>query len=82
MGTHLVCNQKFGVRSSTGTPNKLRYNMCIKQCRMTLLEIKERMSQFKKETNGKESYIVAEETDTAWPFPKTRPSSEGDDNED
>lgn len=56
--------------------------MCIKQCRMTLLEIKERMSQFKKETNGKESYIVAEETDTAWPFPKTRPSSEGDDNED
>lgn len=52
--------------------------MCIKQCWMTLLEIKERLAQFKQETNGKESYTEQ----PAWPFPKTRPSSEGDDNED
>lgn len=56
--------------------------MCIKQCWMTLLEIKEHISKFKQETSGKESYTIAEETETAWPFPRNRPSNSGDDNED
>lgn len=46
--------------------------MCIKQCWMALLEIKENMGAYKKSTNGKESYTLAKETDTAWPFPKSR----------
>ncbi len=55
--------------------------MLIKTCWMTALEIQERMSRFKKETSGKESYTVAEETDKAWPFPKYRPNNESDNDE-
>lgn len=42
--------------------------MCFRNCWVTALEVKERMSQFKKETNGKESYEPE-----AWPFPKSKP---------
>lgn len=41
---------------------------------MTILEIKERLSQFKLDTSGKESYTVTEEsTNDSWPFPRSRP---------
>jgi hypothetical protein len=48
--------------------------MNIRDCWMTLLEIKERLQKFKLKTNGKESF----EPGPAWPFPKTRPGNEGD----
>lgn len=61
--------------------NREHQIMLIKTCWMTALEIQERMSRFKKETSGKESYTVAEETDKAWPFPKYRPNNESDNDE-
>lgn len=53
--------------------------MFIRDCWMTILEIKDRISNFKAETVGKESYT---ETEPAWPFPKFPPSTSGEDRDE
>ena len=49
----------------------------IKQYWNLILEIKEYISSFKQETSGKESYTEP----PVWPFPKSRPNNESDNDE-